>query len=224
MKLNKLSDRIYYSDYEEERDRPALGYIKGDKFSVVIDAGHSKEHLDEFYQSLKDHNLTLPDFTIITHWHWDHSFAMHAVNGKTITSCKTNNLLTHFIESRTKENDERFIHLDPTIEKEYANNKPLIVCKADIIFENKIEIDAGGLSIKIFEVPSPHTDDCCLIYIQEEKTLFIGDATSGPFPTWIVDPIKAEPLINILKDIDFKYCIGGHWPIENKEETINRML
>ena len=40
MKLKKLSDRIWYYPYEEERDRPNLGYIKGDNFSIAVDAGN----------------------------------------------------------------------------------------------------------------------------------------------------------------------------------------
>ena len=45
MELYKLSNRIYYSTHEEQRDRPSLGYILGDNFSIAVDAGHSYNHL-----------------------------------------------------------------------------------------------------------------------------------------------------------------------------------
>ena len=32
MELYLAADRIWYSAYEEERDRPCLGYIRGNKF------------------------------------------------------------------------------------------------------------------------------------------------------------------------------------------------
>ena len=86
MELYRLTERVWYTSYEEERDRPALGYIKGDKFSVAIDAGHSDAHLNEFYDLLRKENLPLPSLTIITHWHWDHSFAMHCINGISIAN------------------------------------------------------------------------------------------------------------------------------------------
>ena len=57
MNLYKLSDKIYYSEYEQERDRPALGYIKGDRFSIAVDAGHSDEHVKEFYDLLNKEGL-----------------------------------------------------------------------------------------------------------------------------------------------------------------------
>ena len=36
MELYKYSDRIYYSSYEEERDRPAIGYIRGDRALMAL--------------------------------------------------------------------------------------------------------------------------------------------------------------------------------------------
>lgn len=53
MELYLAADRIWYSAYEEERDRPCLGYIRGNKFSVAVDAGHSDEHVREFYEALE---------------------------------------------------------------------------------------------------------------------------------------------------------------------------
>jgi len=40
MKLERLSERIWVYPYEEKRDRPNLSYIRGDKWSLVVDAGH----------------------------------------------------------------------------------------------------------------------------------------------------------------------------------------
>ncbi|MBQ1691954.1 MAG: MBL fold metallo-hydrolase, partial [Erysipelotrichaceae bacterium] len=123
MELYKYSERIYYSSYEEERDRPAIGYIRGDRYSIAIDAGHSGDHLKEFYDLLKENNLPLPALTIITHWHWDHSFAMHKISGLSIANKTTNDHLLDFISKRSEENDQKFLALDPSIAKEYANDK-----------------------------------------------------------------------------------------------------
>lgn len=74
MELKKLSNRIYYLPNEEETDRPVLGYIKGDKFSLAVDAGNSVKHVKKFYEELRKANLSLPDFTVLTHW--DHTFGI----------------------------------------------------------------------------------------------------------------------------------------------------
>lgn len=220
MRLYKLNEYIYYTDYEEFRDRPRLGYIKGDNFSVAIDAGHSDNHLNEFYDLLKENNLPLPKLTILTHWHWDHTFAMHAVNGLTIASEKTNKHLIDFINKQNKETDLKFRELDTSILNEYPINKDIIVKKADIIYNNKLTIDLGNTTFEVFECISPHSDDCTLIYLPKEKVIFIGDGVCGEFPTWIVDPVIGEKMIEILKNIDFNTSIGGHWDNLNKEELI----
>ena len=63
--LKRLSDRIWYYPMEEERDRPNLGYIRGDNWSLAVDAGHSEAHTREFYEALEENGLPLPKLTVI---------------------------------------------------------------------------------------------------------------------------------------------------------------
>ncbi|MBQ1810174.1 MAG: MBL fold metallo-hydrolase [Erysipelotrichaceae bacterium] len=222
MELYQLNERVYYSAYEEERDRPAIGYIRGDRFSIAIDAGHSEEHLREFYDALKEKDLPLPELTILTHWHWDHTFAMHAVNGLTLANRRTDEYLRRFIEERSEEKDKEFLKLDPSITKEYAHQK-LTVVPADLVFENEITVDAGCVLVKAFRAVSPHTDDATLILLPEEKVLFFGDAISGVFPTWIADPVLKKQFIEVIEGIPCEFCIGGHWPLWKKEDLLKEL-
>ncbi len=222
MELYQLNERVYYSAYEEERDRPAIGYIRGDRFSIAIDAGHSEEHLREFYDALKRKDLPLPELTILTHWHWDHTFAMHAVNGLTLANRRTDEYLRRFIEERSEEKDKEFLELDPSITKEYVHQE-LTVVPADLVFENEITVDAGGVLVKAFRAVSPHTDDATLILLPEERVLFFGDAISGVFPTWIADPELKKQFIEVIEGIDCEFCIGGHWPIWKKEDLLKEL-
>ena len=47
MELIKLSERIYMLPFVRETDRPNLFYIKGDSYSVAVDAGNSAAHVRE---------------------------------------------------------------------------------------------------------------------------------------------------------------------------------
>ena len=223
MELYKYNDRVFYSAFEEERDRPALGYIQGKDFSVAIDAGHSDLHVQEFYEELRKRDLPLPALTIITHWHWDHSFAMHAINGLSIANKKTNEYLRDFMSKRSDAFDKEFLNLDPSITKEYANDKPIIVKEANIVFEGSMHINAGDMEIEIFQAPSAHTDDATLIYLPEDKVVFFGDAMSGVFPTWIADPELTKKFIDTVSSIDADCFIGGHWPLFTKEGLIAQL-
>lgn len=79
MALKKLTDRIYYIPHQTESDRPMLAYLKGNKYSLAIDAGYSSSHVDSFYRFLEEDGLKKPDFTVITHWHYDHTFGMYHI-------------------------------------------------------------------------------------------------------------------------------------------------
>lgn len=50
--LKRLTHRIFYLPHEEETDRPALYYIRGDRYSLAVDAGSSDAHRRKFYAAL----------------------------------------------------------------------------------------------------------------------------------------------------------------------------
>ena len=130
MELKKLSEHIWYMPFEEERDRPNLGYVRGDKRSLAIDAGHSEAHIREFYSLLQKEGLPLPSLTVLTHWHWDHTFAMHAVNGLTLANRRTNGHLLECMKKIETEGPDEFLNMYDSIRKEYEGNSEVIVVPA----------------------------------------------------------------------------------------------
>lgn len=48
MELTKVTNCVWFYPFEKGRDRPILGYIKGDHFSVAVDVGHSEAHTRNF--------------------------------------------------------------------------------------------------------------------------------------------------------------------------------
>ena len=220
MELIRFSSRIWYATFEEERDRPCLGYIRGDNWSVAVDAGHSDAHVDEFYDALKKEQLPLPELTVITHWHWDHSFGMHRVYGLCVANSRTNRHLKEYAAKIATEGEETFLSLDPSIRKEYEGGRPVVIVPADIEFNQTLRLDPGGLSVCLSTSVSPHTDDTSLVYIPEEKFLFVGDCICGEFPTWEKDSQKTKELIRTIEGIEAQHCLGGHWTLLTKEELL----
>ena len=83
MQLKRFSDRIWYLPHSEETDRPILGYVRGDRCSLMIDAGNSPAHVELFCHALREQKLPLPDYCVLTHWHWDHTFGIAALKEQT---------------------------------------------------------------------------------------------------------------------------------------------
>lgn len=223
MELKQWSDRIWYSMYEVERDRPCLGYIRGDDWSIAVDAGHSAEHTQEFYHALQKADLPLPRLTVITHWHWDHAFGMHRITGLSVANKRTNEHLIRFRERVNAEGEGMFLGLDPSISKEYECGQSVVIVPADIVFDQELWLDPGGCSVQLLTCVSPHTNDSTLIFVPEEKMLFVGDCISGTFPDWIRDPYKTRDLMETIKSIDADFCLGGHWDVFSKEELIQAL-
>ena len=224
MKLNRLTERVWVYPYEERRDRPNLSYIRGDNWSLAVDAGHSKEHTREFYRALEEEGLPLPQLTVITHWHWDHTFGMHAVHGLCLANERTNQYLDAFRRRLEAEGTAFFLEMDDRIRNEYEDGKPVVVTPADLVFRGEMLLDAGNCPIRVFQAEAPHTDDSTLIEIPGEKLLILGDCTGGAFPEWTVDQTLADKLAQTVRQINPEICLPGHWTPLSPEIIIQDLL
>ena len=223
MKLERLTERIWIYPFEEERDRPNLGYIRGDHWSLAVDAGHSRAHLEEFYRALEAEGLPLPSLTVLTHWHWDHTFAMHTVHGLCLANARTNEALAAFRERIRREGNEVFFALHESVRREYADGQPVIVTLADMAYTGELRLDAGNCPVRVFQAEAPHSEDSTLVYVEEGKTLFLGDATGGVFPTWEKDPALSRKLRETIVALDADICVEGHWVPETKAEALEEL-
>ena len=137
--------------HEPEVDRPMLAYVKGDKFSLAVDAGYSKKHVQDFYRALRSCDLKEPDFTVITHWHYDHTFGLHDISGVSIAHQKTNLFLR---EQQDRANDKKYIDIlkkdDTHFAKEYAGENELNIVIADIEYVEKMTLNLGNITAHIF--------------------------------------------------------------------------
>lgn len=221
MELTRISDRVWISPFEKERDRPILGYIKGDNLSIAVDAGHSEAHTAEFYTSLKHAGLPLPKITVLTHWHWDHTFGMHAVNGICIANRLTDSYLRQFKQKLDENGAEYFLSLDECIRREYEEGTPIIITFPDIVFDNALTIDAGNCPVRLIRSKAPHTDDSTLVFAETEKVLFLGDAAAGSFPTWVKNPELCCALADTIAGMDAEICLESHYIPQTKQEIID---
>ena len=224
MKLDRLTKRIWVYPYEKERDRPNLVYIQGDRWSLAVDAGHSESHIREFYATLAEADLPLPTLTVLTHWHWDHTFAMHAAHGLCLANEKTNRYLADFRAKIKNQGRDYFLAMDECIRREYEDGKPIIITLADMVFHGEMTLDAGNCLIRVFQAESPHTDDTTLVEVPDEGVLILGDSTGGTFPDWKKDLVLAGRLAETIRKVNPEICLPGHEPPLSRENAIHDLL
>lgn len=228
--LKRLTERVWHTDADERTDRPVLGYISGDKASLMVDAGNSREHAAMLIDEVLANGLAHPKYVAITHWHWDHCYGMCGIDAVLVASRETNLKLKEMMSwewtdtamAKRIETGEDILFCDEIIRKEYQDRSRIEVRSADIVFDDKLEIDLGGVTCILLKLPNSHSDDSIIVYVPEEKVVFLGDITSedlhhGTDRHYIE---KLGMLIEALEWLDFEVALHGHDEPRSKEYVL----
>ena len=179
---------------------------------MAIDAGYSAAHVHDFYTALAAAKCPLPDVTMLTHWHFDHSYGLHAIHGLGI-ACEVTNAHLRREQTAAEAEDyaERCRAADVYFAREYAAAQPVMVVPAAVSFRDMLSIDLGGLTACCLHVISPHSDDCVCIHVPEEKLLFLGDAVCGDyFNRNAMDLEKFCAIIDFIEETPCDVCVLSH--------------
>lgn len=183
--LYQLSKHIYILPFNPVTDRPNLGYIKGSEKVMMFDVGCGPKTTAWMRHQLKENNLPFPEAFIISHFHWDHSFAAGYVEEPIYMSQYTNDLMIEMKEQNFKKIDDlicdRYMPLfcKEHLHLEYANACELKLRGADVILPKQYSFDLGDITIELYEIENSHCPGAFVALIPQDKVLFIGDSNSG---------------------------------------------
>lgn len=229
--LNKISNRVFYMTHNNNTDRPVIGLVCGDKFSLIIDAGNSPNHAKEFLAETATMDISPLKYLAITHWHWDHVFGISTMKIPTIAHSETKKKIDEMkelswddcsLDERVKTGQEIEFCRD-MMKLEMPNRDELIIGDIDIAFKDCVEIDLGGVQCVIENVGGDHSIDSSIIYVAEEKVMFLGDCIgediySGPRS---YSKGKLFPMIEKIRKYDAECYIMSHGsPISKKDMDI----
>ena len=234
MLLKQLTDRVYYLPWSRETDQPNLYYIHGRDFSVAVDAGQSKRHVRLFYGALRQAGLPLPRYTVITHWHWDHTFGLAYIAGESIAHCLTVEQLKKvqhwaWTDEAMRERErtgEDIAFCNECIRKEYPDLKDIAVSLPHMGIEVPQTLDMGDMQLHLLPVDSPHSRDSLLAYLPREKVLFVGAADCGDYYEngGLAEPHRLKAYLDVIRPLDYTLCCIGHDAPESREENLRNML
>lgn len=225
--LVQLSNRIAYLPSNEQTDRPILFVVKGDQYVLQIDGGNSPSHAKLFYSELAEHFPLNIDFLVLTHWHWDHSFG--AAQGPLIFAHRQTEehlkQLQH-VSWSDEQLDERVLagtehpFCAEMIKKEYGENRSIEIILPQITFAHRIELDLGNVLCEVLHVGGDHSEDSSIIYVREEKLLFLGDclypSLYTKMPLYTVANVKK--LLQQIEQFDAEMYVLSHELPLTKEE------
>lgn len=226
--LKKLTNKVYYLPHYSETDRPALGLICGDSYSVIVDSGNSPSHASDFLNLVEKLDVPPVKFVVITHWHWDHIFGMKTMDLLTISHEETKKKLEYLktlnwddasLDARVETGEEIEFCRD-MIKREMPTREHLELKVPDVTFTDKIEIDLGGVNCVVEHVGGVHAQDSSIIYIPDEKIMFLADCLYQDFYSgeWSYDLNELITLLEKIKKYDTNWYVLGHQDPKNHEE------
>lgn len=230
--LHKLTDRVYYMDFVQQGDRPVLGLIVGDKYSLVVDGGNGESHAKEFLSYVEKLNVPPIKYLVLTHWHWDHVFGITTFNATNIINKRTNEKLKwmrglKWTDEAIKERvslGEEIAFCEEHIKIEHPmNDRNFEIPYADIIFDEEILIDLGGVTVRVERINTDHAEDSCLVTALEEKVTFMGDSMYLDMyhGEWSYSREKLYPYLDKLLSYNSNFYIPSHHPHYDKKGFLN---
>ncbi len=234
LKLIKVSDRVYYMECLEEYDWCTIGLVIGDDHVLMMDSGASGRHVQLFLQRLAENNLPRPDLCALTHWHWDHTYGLAHLQGVTSFANKDTNALLKKMQTWGWTDEEMKQRIStgedlafsyPNLNAEYPDKSLIKVASATVEYTDKLMLDLGGVHVELKKVENSHSYDCSVIYIVEEKTIFLGDIHYHDLlpVTAVYHADLHEKLITSLRKFDFDRAICGHQPMLTAEELYSML-
>jgi glyoxylase-like metal-dependent hydrolase (beta-lactamase superfamily II) len=218
--LNKLSDTIYYLPNQDDRERPTLGLVCGDQYSLIIDSGNSPQHAQDFLLEIKNLNVPPIKYVVITHGHWDHILGMNEFDATVIVNSQTNELIKEWQDMSYDDGSlQNYVTSNQMsdmcmkiIQTDMPNRDSFKLKSPDVIFENTLTIDLGNKVCIIERINGTHTDDSTIIYIPDEKVIFLGDCAYGTTTNSLFHYSQSQllPMMMDIQKYDAEMFLLGH--------------
>lgn len=206
--LNKLSNTIYYLSNQDNNERPTLGLVCGDSYSLIIDSGNSPQHAKDFLLEIEKLNVPPVKYVAITHAHWDHFLGMNEFDATVIVNSQTNEIIKEWksfsyddrsLKSYVNTNQMSAMCMN-IIQTDMPNRNSFKLKSPDVIFEKTLTIDLGNKVCILEKIKSTHSEDSTVIYIPDEKVVFLGDCAYGTTTNSLFH-FKQSLLLPMIKDI-----------------------
>lgn len=217
--LVQISEHVAYLPPYQETDRPVLAAVSGNKYTLLMDAGNSVSHAKIWLSQLEDLGIK-GDWLVLTHWHWDHVFGLsqmampvlcHEETFKQIRELQQLTWEDTALDERVEQGIEIPFCAD-AMKKELGSERDIVIPSPNITFSNNMTMNLGGVTCIIEHVGGDHSSDSVVLYVPEEKILFLGDCLYANMyaKKWCYTREKLMSMISKLEEYDVELAILSH--------------
>ena len=227
--MEQLTRRVFFLPHVPGKDCPALGYIRGNRQAILVDAGPSPSRIRRLLEAIRARKLTRPEMAVLTHRHWDHTFGLSALDIPALARQETAACLERFSAMLwDKEGVAEYLALEDGhgftrqgLQQEFPRRFSIHPCPVQVIISSPQHLELGGCRCLLLPVDSPHCEDCLVVLAEEERVLFLGDAADPRQDA--ADPAAAEALLRQLSSLDFHTAVPGHSPPLSRHALLHRL-
>jgi glyoxylase-like metal-dependent hydrolase (beta-lactamase superfamily II) len=214
--LHRISDRVYWLP-PGPPDRPSLCAVVGERRTLMLDAGASAAHARLFLDGLTAEGVAPPTYVALTHSHWDHVFGATEVGAHVVAQALTAEVLTEL--AATDWSDEALDRrvaagvVSPghaaNVKEELPSPREVRVAPADIVFRDGLDIELGGVTVRVRHVGGDHAADSCVMHVEPDQVLFLGDCLYDS-PDGRLTPELVFPLHDTVQGFGAELYVDGH--------------
>lgn len=198
-------------------DRPSLCGVVGDRRTLMLDAGSSEAHVREFLHALSAEGAARPSAVVYTHSHWDHVFGGAELGVPVIAHVSTAAQLVELAEMDwSDEGLDRRVAAGQVsaqeaadVKRELPSPRTVEVAPADIVFRDRLEIELGGVTVRVRHVGGDHSAESSVMFIEPDRVLFLGDCMYES-PVGVLTAELAFPLHDAILGFDAELYVDGH--------------
>lgn len=226
--LTQVSPHVYWLPPDPRTDRPSLGAVVGSKGTLLLDAGNSPAHITIMLDALAALHAPAPRYCVLTHWHWDHVFGAQALAIPLIAQRSTARELRkqasydwsdEALDARVQ-NGLEIEFCAGMIKAEWPDRSDLRIVIPDILFDDGVTFDLGDARVDVAHVGGDHAADSSIVYIQDDRVLFLGDALYDA----IYAPERYYTTEKLFPLLDRVLAYNAEWFIQGHHETVEKRL
>jgi len=176
---------------------PNVGIVVGDRATLIVDTGIGERNGRIVLSEARTLGKNTEFYTAATHYHPEHDLGATAFPAN-----------TKMLRSRAQQKDVDELGAD--VMKRFAGFSPAIAellkgarfRPADIVFDDTIVLDLGGVHVRVWGVGPTHTGGDTVFFVEEDKVLLAGDVVMPVFVAASGQSSSITQWLAVLDELD----------------------
>lgn len=204
--MEQISEHVWWLP-PGKPDRPSLCAVVGERRTLMLDGGSSPAHARLLLAALPRR----PDAVVYTHSHWDHVLGGVEVGGLVIAHALTAERLVELGSRDWSDEGLEGRGYADDVKQELPSPRTVEIVPADIVFQEGVDVDLGGVVAHVRHVGGAHADDSSVVLVEPDGVLFLGDALCDP---------PDETLVDTIFGFGARLYVEGHHPSISTREDV----